>query len=147
MKKIEIVDSSVVRPLRHKVLRPGQPYSSTSLDKDNDNETKHFALFVEGSLMSVATIYPENIDGEYSVDAYRLRGMATDSHAQGAGYGTEVLKRCIDYLKDDTNAVYLWCNARESAFGFYEKFGFTIVGEIFDIKNIGPHKKGIYNIK
>lgn len=144
--RIERVDASAVRPLRHKVLRPGQPFSTTRLDKDNDPETVHFALFSEVNIISIATVYPENMDVDYSKKGYRLRGMATDTEKQGFGYGTKLLDECVRYLKNELNADCLWCNARESAFGFYEKFGFNIVGEMFEIKNIGPHKKGIYHI-
>ncbi len=144
---IKQVNSSDVRPLRHKVLRPGQPFSTTHLDKDNDLKTIHFALYQTNNIVSIATIYPENIDGEYDKRAYRLRGMATEISMQGMGYGTHILTECIQFLSTTIKANYLWCNARESAFGFYEKFGFEIVGETFDIENIGPHKKGIYTIK
>ena len=44
-----------------------------------------------------------------------------------------VLKGVIDYLTKETQSEILWCNARTTAFEFYEKMGFTIVGDEFDI--------------
>ena len=33
----------------------------------------------------------------------------------------------------------LWCNARLVAVNFYKSLGFNIIGNLFDIKEIGPH--------
>jgi hypothetical protein len=33
----------------------------------------------------------------------------------------------------------VWCNARSPARGFYEREGFTIEGDTFEIAGIGPH--------
>ena len=74
------------------------------------------------------------------------RGMATEPSKQGKGYGKMVLKGVIDYLTKETQSEILWCNARTTAFEFYEKMGFTIVGDEFDIPNLGPHKKGFINL-
>ena len=38
-----------------------------------------------------------------------------------------------------SEANYIWANARTSAWGFYEKLGYKILGEQFEIKGIGPH--------
>ena len=34
----------------------------------------------------------------------------------------------------------LWCDAREVAFGFYERMGFGYLNEVYDIPEIGPHR-------
>ena len=75
-------------------------------------------------------------------NAYRLRGMATEPTKQRKGLGAMVLHGAMDYLKKETDMEILWCNARVTAFGFYEKMGFTILGEEFDIPNLGLHKTG-----
>ena len=53
-----------------------------------------------------------------------------------------VLQGAIDHLKQKTDVEILWCNARITAFGFYEKMDFKILGEVFDILKLGPHKTG-----
>lgn len=35
----------------------------------------------------------------------------------------------------------VWCNARTSAIGFYEKLGWQVVSEPFDVLTAGPHVK------
>jgi len=37
-------------------------------------------------------------------------------------------------------------NAPVTAFGFYEKMGFTILGKAFNIPKLGPHKTGIIEL-
>ena len=75
-------------------------------------------------------------------NSYRLRGMATEPTKQRKGFGGMVLHEAMDYLKKESDVEILLCNARVTAFGFYEKMGFTILGEAFDIPNLGPHKTG-----
>ena len=38
------------------------------------------------------------------------------------------------------NIELLWCDARLEATGFYERLGFKMKGEIYNVPNIGPHK-------
>ena len=39
----------------------------------------------------------------------------------------------------DKNAKIIWCNARENAVNFYKKNRYQIIGESFNIKDIGLH--------
>jgi ribosomal protein S18 acetylase RimI-like enzyme len=43
-------------------------------------------------------------------------------------------------LLKERGVSYLWCNARTSAIGFYEKLGMKVISEEFEIPVIGPHK-------
>jgi len=146
MPKVKIVSSDIVKPLRHKVLRPRQPFESCILPHDDDLTTIHFACYNENEILSVASIFHQSFDDVPGVNAYRLRGMATEPSHQGKGYGKLVLIEAMEYIKENTQATMLWCNARAAAFGFYEKMGFSIVGKEFDIPNIGPHKKGYIHL-
>ena len=64
------------------------------------------------------------------------------SRGRGNVYNRQVLHGSMEYLKKESDVEIFWCNARVTAFGFYEKMGFTILGEAFDIPNLGPHKTG-----
>ena len=59
-----------------------------------------------------------------------------DFRAQGAG--AKLIRFAIEHLHAQ-RADLLWCNARENAKGFYEKLGFVIHGEPFQIAGIGEH--------
>jgi len=142
MFKIEKVSPYVVYPLRHKVLRPNLPFEASCLPSDNDPNAIHFTLKNDDTILSIASLYSESLEAMPNKNAYRLRGMATEPAKRGNGFGTMVLHGAMEYLKKETDVEILWCNARVTAFGFYEKMGFTILGEIFDIPNLGPHKTG-----
>ena len=64
--------------------------------------------------------------------------MASAPHVRGQGYGARALRFGIAEVKKRGGAL-LWCNARTGAVWFYERLGFSTVGEEFDIPPIGPH--------
>jgi len=142
MYKIEEVSPDVVHPLRHKVLRPHLPLEASCYPSDNDLGAIHFTLKKDDAILSIASLYSELLETMPNKNAYRLRGMATEPSEQRKGFGAIILHGAMDYLKKETDVEILWCNARVTAFGFYEKMGFTILGDIFDIPNLGPHKTG-----
>ena len=146
MYKIEKVLPDVVHPLRHKVLRPHLPLEASCYPSDNDLGAIHFTLKKDDMILSIASFYYESLEAMPNKNAYRLRGMATEPTKQRKGFGATVLHGAMDYLKTETDAEILWCNARVAAFGFYEKMGFTILGKVFDIPNLGPHKTGFIKL-
>ena len=136
--EINKVDAERIRPLRHSELRKGQDFSATSYLKDYEEGTFHMACIVDDKTVTCATFYPEKSNKIKSDNAYRLRGMATDSKFQRKGYATDLMNESFKELKKrDCNMV--WCNARLVAVDFYESAGFKITGKIFDIAEIGPH--------
>ena len=70
---------------------------------------------------------------------WRIRGMATDAAYQGRGAGSLVLKELLKWGRENGVRSF-WCNAREPAIRFYERHGFSIHSELFDIPTAGPHK-------
>lgn len=134
--------------LRSRILRPGQDAAINHYAEDNLPTTFHVGVLAEmhtnifavdkivsnGTFMAMSHKYfPE------AVKPYRLRGMATDSDFQGQGLGTKILNFAQAHLISE-NCDLLWFNARVSAFQFYEKNGFQVIGELFDIAGAGPHK-------
>lgn len=136
MRAVESVLPWVVRPLRHAVLRPGQPAGASAYPQDDDPETLHLAAYDEtGAVVGCATFFPEPLDGE---PGWRLRGMATAPAVRGQGYGADLLARGLEELRGRGSPL-LWCNARTTALGFYERYGFRRRGEEFDVPPLGPH--------
>ena len=136
--EINKVDAENIRSLRHSELRKGQDFSTTSYLKDYEEGTFHMACIVDEKIVTCATFYPEKSIKIKSDNAYRLRGMATDSNSQRKGYATDLMIESFKELKEKKSNL-LWCNARLVAVDFYEALGFKIIGELFDIKGIGPH--------
>jgi ribosomal protein S18 acetylase RimI-like enzyme len=64
--------------------------------------------------------------------------MASHPDVRGQGFGEAVLKAILEWVGADDSGD-LWCNARETAIRFYERHGFRIIGERFEIPNAGPH--------
>ena len=136
--EINKVDAEKIRSLRHSELRKGQDFSTTSLLKDYEEGTFHMACIVDESIVTCATFYPEKFIKIKSDNAYRLRGMATDSNFQRKGYATDLMGESFKELKK-RDCDMVWCNARLVAVDFYKSVGFKITGELFDIAGIGPH--------
>lgn len=140
---VRSITAAETRPLRAEILRPGQPPESLTLYGDDVPGSFHAGAFVDGELVSVATVYaePMPVTPDARVDAnnaFRLRGMATRANLQGQGLGRAVLERCIEHVRE-ARAEVLWCNARVGALGFYERLGFRTLGAEFEIEGIGLH--------
>ena len=136
--KLKNISSEEIRTLRHKVLRQGKPFSTTTYQRDNCIKTFHLAFMKYNVPISCATFYPENTSLISSKRAYRLRGMATIKEHRKKGYGKKIMSKAIEEIKK-RKGNFLWCNARLVAVEFYKKLGFSSKGEQFNISDIGPH--------
>ena len=136
--EINKVEADKIRPLRHKELRKGQDFSTTSYLKDYEKSTFHMACIVDDKIVTCATFYPEKSTKIKSNNAYRLRGMATDSRLTRKGYASNLMAESFKELKK-RDCDMVWCNARLVAVDFYKSVGFKITGELFNIEGIGPH--------
>ena len=135
---IRKVDAESIRSLRHSELRKGQDFSTTSYLKDYEVETFHMAYIVDDKTVTCATFYPEKSTKIKSENAYRLRGMATDSRFKRKGYASNLIAESFKELKK-RDCDMVWCNARLVGVDFYKSVGFKIIGDLFDIAGIGPH--------
>ena len=135
--QIREIAASDTYSLRHAILRPTEPLSACHYPLDGSSI--HLGAFRDGKLLGVATAHAElKSDFPYRKQ-YRLRGMAVLSEVQGQGVGKEILVELLASLAA-MEIPFLWCNAREIAIPFYERLGFQILGDFFDIPNIGRHK-------
>ena len=125
--------------LRHKVLRQGKPLESARFEVDEKPATRHFAVRDEQDKVVVCiTAAQSSWENE---PAWQLRGMATDPEYQGKGLGRLLLEFLEKELSADSFANMMWCNARKTAFVFYEKCGWEYASDEFEVPGIGPHKK------
>lgn len=92
-----------------------------------------FGAYDGDALVAVGLVGPEGGPG-----AWRIRGMATVPEARGRGAGTAVLSALAEYAVSG-GATRIWCNARIGARSLYERAGFRVVSERFEIPKIGPH--------
>ncbi len=129
------VAAAEILDLRCRVLRVGLPPETAAFDGDDLPTSRHFAATAAGGVVGCATFFLNAVDAE---PAWQLRGMATDPAWHGRGVGRAV-------LTDGGAAVaavgprLLWCNAREAAVGFYQRLGWTVCSDRFDVPLFGPH--------
>lgn len=135
------VSVETIIPLRHRMLRQGLPLDSARFPGDDAAATLHFAATDDGVAISCLTLMAADWDGR---DAWQLRGMATASENQGMGIGRELFAHAMSEARRRNPAWLIWCNARVSAIGFYERVGWGVVSEEFEIPSAGPHVKMVY---
>lgn len=124
--------------LRQRVLRPHQRLEEMNFPGDSAPDTVHFGAFDGPRLVGIASLYRAPMKGYDDGRAWQLRGMATDATVRGKGFGDVLMRRCVEHVIA-AGGVLLWCNARVSALGFYERHGLKTVGEPFELPGIGPH--------
>jgi GNAT superfamily N-acetyltransferase len=132
------ISASLVRSLRHSVLRPFEPPEKIVYFGDEAPDTLHAGAFVGGSLVGIASVCREPMPGSQNGAEWRLRGMATVPALRGQGLGRALLEACFAHIREHGGQL-LWCNARVAAMGFYDRMGFVAQGQEFEIVPIGPH--------
>jgi predicted GNAT family N-acyltransferase len=112
-------------------------------DYDSASDTFHVAAFgPRNQVAACASFYPEAPPHEASDadrnQSWRLRAMASLPQLRGQGYGAAALRYGIAEIRR-RGGTLLWCNARSGAVGFYERIGFSMVSDEFEVEGIGPH--------
>jgi GNAT superfamily N-acetyltransferase len=136
---VELVKADETWELRRKILRPGMAQDKGKYSYDSDSTCFHLAYRLQSRTVTVASFYLESHPLLSAGNPYRLRGMATDTNFQGQGYGERVVLKAFEILRSK-KCDLLWCNARIRAVPFYSKLGFQVIGDVFKIEDIGPHK-------
>ncbi|KAK7960900.1 hypothetical protein PG996_011541 [Apiospora saccharicola] len=156
---IRAITPAETHNLRHRVLWPHKPMSYVQLDEDDQGH--HFGVFLEDA----APLLPPNLqhleqpqvdssamptepvsvismffaeDANQKKEA-RFRKFATEPQWQGRGVGSALLRYAIVFAVTE-GAEAVWCDARTSALGFYQRFGLDAEGEEF-LKGDVPYFK------
>ena len=138
---IHTITALQTRELRALILRPDQTPDKMAFLGDETSDTVHLGAFKQKQLVGIVSIMhqaPKDFTGPQSDKLWLLRGMATVPEIRGQGYGAALVRSGCVYVARE-QGIYLWCEARESAIGFYEKLGFAIRGNRFDLPNTGAH--------
>jgi phosphoribosylformimino-5-aminoimidazole carboxamide ribotide isomerase len=107
-----------VLEMRREVMYPSFTIDQVKLSDDDEGE--HLGLYINEGLIAVISVFVRN-------NIMQFRKFATKETHQGKGYGTLLLEHVMRLAKDQ-HCVSVWCNARVSASGFYEKFGMHVTG-------------------
>lgn len=124
--------------LRNEILRPAGTAPFKGIEGENLDTSFHVGCFLDGHIISIATFLKKSNSLFSQQYQYFMRGMVTHPDYQGQGAGSSVIDFGINELKK-RNVNFLWFNARINAVPFYEKNGFSSIGEEFLIPEIGMH--------
>ncbi|MBC7714479.1 MAG: GNAT family N-acetyltransferase [Rhizobacter sp.] len=138
--KVLRLNASDTYPIRQQVLIPDHDPKKVKFESDDDDDVSfHLGAFEDSKLVSVASFFYERNTLFKDQHQYQLRGMATLPEFQGRGLSSELLNMAFPIIKQNF-CTLLWCNARTTAVGYYEKVGFHKFDEnVFDIPGIGAH--------
>ncbi|GCE47061.1 putative GNAT family N-acyltransferase [Thermosporothrix hazakensis] len=139
MLQIRSISAEETYPLRQRVLRPHQALEACAYPHDTDETSFHAGCFFEDQLIGIGSIFREAQDGTTNRNIWRIRGMAVAPEQQGKGIGGRILTALIAYVTAQGQPGEIWCNGRITAKGFYERYGFQQLGEVFELPGIGPH--------
>ena len=126
MAHIEQIPSYLTWKIRHKALYPDSDFKKAILE--NDDEGMHLGLFDENQLRSVVSLFKDGT-------SLQFRKFATLPDFQNKGYGSELLAYLLGVAAAE-NYARVWCNARTTASGFYQRFGFRETDQTFSALNV-----------
>lgn len=128
---VQRVSLEQTRGLRQAILRPHETVAELAAEEPAGAVA--VGAFDHGELVAVGLIMPDGGPG-----GWRVRGMATAPHARGVGFGAAVLDALVAHALE-RGASRIWCNARTPARSLYERAGFRVVSDEFELPRIGPH--------
>lgn len=111
--------------LRMEILRKPLGLSFTKEELDNEKDDILIAVFDENKILGCCIL--TKIDDRH----IRLRQMAVQKNLQGKGIGESIIS-FAEIIARDKGYKILTMHARDTAIGFYEKFGYTTKGEQFE---------------
>ena len=128
----EIID------LRHVMLRQGMPRSAAIFEGDARPDSRHYTALMEDRVVGCATFHLNQWENQ---PAWQLRGMAVLGDLGRRGIGRALLAFAEWDILAGESVHLMWCNARVPAIGFYEKQGWEVRSNAFDVPTAGPHVK------
>lgn len=137
--QVRLIKPAETYRLRQMVLRPSLTVDQVGLDYDTAQGSFHVGAIDEhGQVLAIMSVMRDCVPETDRV-VWRIRGMASDPDTRGTGCGGAVLEFGIAHAWG-MHRESIWCNARKVAYGFYERYGFRLTSDEFDIPGIGPHK-------
>lgn len=144
------VSIDLIVDLRHRMLRAGLPKETASFPGDEETSTWHIGLFFptnNGSNAPVVTCASFMLNTYKDQPAWQLRGMCTDGAHQSKGFGGRLLACAEAEILKHSDVRLFWCNGRVPAIRFYERHGWKVDSEMFDIPTAGPHRKMVKAVR
>jgi GNAT superfamily N-acetyltransferase len=165
---VERVQAAETLELRWRVLRPHQKLHEMKLQGDESPDTAFYIARhrASGEVVATASVQREAppweprarlgrdhagpdghleaplearlAAGKEGANSWRLRAMATADGFRGRGLGRRVLDAVIEHVSLAGGGL-LWCGARIRAVPFYERAGFSTLGNLYEEPVVGTH--------
>lgn len=140
------ISAAETRVLRHTILWPHRPHASDcTIDVDEAPHAFHVGAFdAEGRHVGVCSLFEQRSERfplalPTDDPVYRLRVMGTLPAVRGQGAGATIIAFAREWCQN-RGAQWLWCDAREVAFPFYQRVGFDFCSDHYEIDPIGTHR-------
>jgi predicted N-acetyltransferase YhbS len=134
---VERVDAPATYALRLQELRQGR---SPAMEDDDAPYALHLAARIDGGeIVGVVRFHPRDCPWRDTEGSWQLRGMATDPAVRGHGVGRALVADGLARVSA-MGAQLVWCDARKPAVGFYQRMGFTIVTDEYELRPVGRHR-------
>ncbi len=118
--------------LRYKTLRKPLGLEFTEEELADEKDELLIAAFDDDEIMGCCVLTP------IEAQTLRLRQMAVKPEEQGTGIGASIIY-FSENLAKDKGFKRIIMHARDSAIGFYEKFGYKVVGQEFTEVSLPHH--------
>ena len=118
--------------LRYSILRAPLGLNFSQEDLDNEKEHIHIASFEDDDLLGCCML--TKIDQH----TLQLRQMAVKANLQRKGIGESIVS-FAENIGRDKGYKRIIMHARDTAIGFYEKFGYKLKGDEFTEVNLPHH--------
>ncbi len=123
---IRQIEAAETLELRRRVMWP--ELSEAEMVVEGDETAFHYGAFKGVILIGVGSFFP-------NAGRARLCKLAVDPAHQGQGVAKGLLLAAFEELAaQDIHNV--WCDARMSAVGFYQRLGFRIEGTVFQKRGL-----------
>jgi len=119
MISIEQITPELTWHLRRDVLYPSMKLFEMEMDQDTYG--MHFGAFYDVKLAGIVSLFQTGTD-------FQFRKLAIDPEFQHKGIGRSLIHYITDHAIKN-GGTRIWCNARDTAVGFYLKDGFVLTGE------------------
>lgn len=118
--------------LRNSILRQPLGLNLTSEELEKEKEDILIAAFDDEEMLGCCVL--THLDPQ----TIRLRQMAVQGNLQGKGIGASIMS-FAENLARDKGYKQMRMHARDTAIGFYEKFGYEVTGKEFSEVNLPHH--------
>lgn len=131
--RIELTDDiASCHAIRRAVFIEEQGIPEADEWDDLDDQAIHLLAWHEGEAVGTARVLLDGATGKIS----RVCVLPV---ARGTGLGAQLIRAAVDVLRSRHGVSTARLGAQVHAIGFYEKLGFTVVGDVYDDGGI-PHR-------